>query len=54
MAIEKVETNELKMSPIQTYLTARALIDPILSFYENPENEKKFEEWKKKRDSEKK
>ena len=43
----KVEETKLKMSPLQTYLTARALDEPIKQFYKCPENEEKFQEWLK-------
>ena len=46
--MEVVQT-EMQMSPLQTKLVARALIDPIRAFYEVPENEAKFREWQKKR-----
>lgn len=45
----KVEETKLKMSPLQTYLTARALDEPIKQFYKCPENEAKFQEWLKNR-----
>lgn len=47
--IMKIIETELKMSPQQMYLTARALDDPIKKFYESPENEAKFQEWLKNR-----
>lgn len=43
----KVEETKLKMSPLQIYLTARALDEPIRQFYKRPENEEKFQEWLK-------
>ncbi len=45
----EIKTNELKISPVQAYLAARALVDPIRDFYKDPENEAKFQEWLKKR-----
>ena len=43
----EIKTNELKISPVQAYLAARALVDPIRDFYKDPENEAKFQEWLK-------
>lgn len=45
-----VVTNKIKMSQLQTYLIARAFDGVIKSFFDNPENEAKFEEWKAKKE----
>lgn len=42
----QVLTNKPKMSQLQTELTARALIGNIKDFFDNPENEAKFEKWR--------
>lgn len=41
----EVLSNKPKLSPLQNYLVARALIDPIRAFYELPENIEKFQRW---------
>ena len=43
----KIEETKLKLSPLQTYLAARALDEPIRQFYKRPENEEKFQAWLK-------
>ena len=43
----KIEETKLKLSPLQTYLAARALDEPIRQFYKSSENEEKFQEWLK-------
>ena len=46
----KIATNELKPDSLSIYLIARALDEDIKEFFENPENEKKFQEWKSKKE----
>lgn len=41
----KIITNKLKLSPVEAYLAARALIDPIRDFYKIPKHEAEFQEW---------
>lgn len=47
-----IYVNECKLDDTTKYLVARAFEESIREFYENPENVKKFEEWKKKREAE--
>ncbi len=46
----QVKTNQLKPNPSQIYLIARALDISIKDFYDDPANEKAFEEWKSKKE----
>lgn len=46
----EVKHNELKPSKTQINLIARALDGVIKGFFDNPENEAKFEEWKAKKE----
>lgn len=45
----KIIETELKLTPEEIYLVARALDDSMKRFYAIPENEAKFQEWLKKR-----
>lgn len=46
----EVVTNKLKPNSTQINLIARALNADIKSFYDDPANEKAFEEWKSKKE----
>jgi len=46
--VRRVHCDHMDYGPL-----ARHLLDRIIEFYEDPENVKAYEEWKKKRDAEK-
>ena len=47
----QAKSNNPKLTPIQTYLVARAFNESMKEFYKDPENQKKFEEWKSKKEA---
>lgn len=49
-----VLANDCKLDNTTKCLVARAFEDSIRKFFDEPENVKKFEEWKKKQKSEEK
>ena len=46
---EEAQKRGEKMDAIQSNIIARTVFKELQAFYANPENVKKFEEWKKKR-----
>ena len=45
----EILSNTPKLSQLEYYLVARALIDPIKAYFDIPENEEKFQRWLKSR-----
>ncbi len=45
----EIYTNELKPDETEIYLISRALEQCIKKYYRDPNNVKKFEEWKKRK-----
>jgi len=50
--LEVVKLNKPKPNEFQIHLLATELFYGIQEFYSNPENMKRFEEWEKKRENE--
>ncbi len=46
--------NKINISDVQANILARSIYKEIQSFYSDPENVRKFEEWKKQQDKNKK
>ena len=49
---EKYNMENLSLSDDQVEQLAKALLKPCMEFYSNPENVKRFEEWKAQREKE--
>lgn len=47
----QVKSNYPKLNSTQNYLVSRALDRTMRGFYKNKENQKAFEEWKKKKET---
>lgn len=49
MSVKEEEMNDIALNGIE-----RVVMDEVKAFFSNPENEKKFQEWKRRRECEKK